>query len=185
MKLPKQAKLVHEGNIFDTYQWEQEMFDGSKTTFEMLRRTDTLQVIPTVEDRILVALEEQPMKGEFYSLLGGRRDPGEEPLEGVKRELLEESGMISTDWEEARRYEPYTKMDWTVYTFVARNCIKQAEQKLDAGEKITLKKVTFSEFEEVVFSKTFCGREFALDLMRMKYREPEDYAEFKKLIFPK
>lgn len=37
MKLPPQAKKVFTGQIFDVYQWEQEMYDGSFETFEMLK----------------------------------------------------------------------------------------------------------------------------------------------------
>ena len=37
MKVPKQAKRVFKGVIFDVYQWEQEMFDGTKEIFEKLK----------------------------------------------------------------------------------------------------------------------------------------------------
>ena len=33
MKLPEQAKKVFDGEIFDVYQWDQEMYDGSTETF--------------------------------------------------------------------------------------------------------------------------------------------------------
>ena len=46
--LPENAKLVFKGIIHDIYQWEQEMFDGSKATFERIRRPDTTAVIAVV-----------------------------------------------------------------------------------------------------------------------------------------
>ncbi len=40
MKIPPNAKRVFKGIIFDVYQWQQKMFDGSKETFEMLKRAN-------------------------------------------------------------------------------------------------------------------------------------------------
>ena len=71
-KIPDHAKRVFQGVIFDVYQWQQELFDGSIETFEALRRPNTLMVIPTMGDTILLAEEVQPGKGRFLSLFGGR-----------------------------------------------------------------------------------------------------------------
>ena len=49
-KFPPQAKRVFKGMIFDVYQWEQEMYDGSTHTFEKIIRPDTVLVIPVTED---------------------------------------------------------------------------------------------------------------------------------------
>ncbi|PJC53414.1 MAG: hypothetical protein CO029_02850, partial [Candidatus Magasanikbacteria bacterium CG_4_9_14_0_2_um_filter_41_10] len=73
--IPEQAKKVFSGVIFDVYQWEQELYDGSKATFERLTRPATLQVIAEVDGRIAMSDEEQPAKGRFLSLLGGRQEP--------------------------------------------------------------------------------------------------------------
>jgi 8-oxo-dGTP pyrophosphatase MutT (NUDIX family) len=183
MKLPAQAKQVFVGKIFSVYQWEQLLFDGSKATFEMLQRPNTLQVIAVQDGKICITDEEQPSKGKFFSLIGGRQDEGETPLEGAKRELLEESGLVSEDWLLYKIFEPYTKIEWEVYTFVARNCKKMSDQKLDRGEKITIKTVSFDEFCEIVFSEKFWGSEFTLDLMKMKYHEPARFEEFQKTLF--
>ena len=44
--IPANAKKVFHGVIFDVYQWEQEMFDGTKEIFEKLKRPDTVVVFP-------------------------------------------------------------------------------------------------------------------------------------------
>lgn len=53
MKIPEDAKLVFKGVIFDVYQWEQEMFDGTYETFEAIKRVGTVQIIPTIGDKAL------------------------------------------------------------------------------------------------------------------------------------
>ena len=58
--IPRHAKRVFKGEIFEVYQWPQEMFDGSIKTFEMVRRPDTVATIAVIEDKIIVLEEEQP-----------------------------------------------------------------------------------------------------------------------------
>ena len=184
MKIPPQAKLVFKGIIFDVYQWEQEMYDGSYETFEMLKRANTLQVIATQGENVLIAYEEQPTKGPSYTLLGGRQNEGEEPIDAAKREMKEEAGLVSDDWELYKHFDPYNKMDWTVYTYIARNCKKNAEPSLDAGEKIEVKTVNFDEFVRIATEEHFWGVNLTVELLKMQM-EPRKLEEFKKKLFGK
>ncbi len=155
------------------------MFDGSTETFEMLKRPDTVQVIPIAGDKILLAHQEQPTKPRFYSFFGGRVDEGEEPLAAAKRELLEESGYTSDSWELYKIYEPYSKFDWRIYYFFARNCQRVTEAKLDAGERIDIIELSFEEFIKLVIAEDFHGGEFANDLLRLRL-DPKKLRAFRR-----
>ena len=181
MKIPKQAKKVFTGEIFDTYQWDQELFDNSTATFEMLKRPDTVLVISTKGDKILVAEEEQPMKKSPHTLFGGRREDGEKPLEGAKREFLEESGMISDDWELLHSYEPLSKIEWEIHYFIARDCKKIQEQELEPGEKIKVLELNFDEFFEVMTKDIAHSHWLAFYLLKLKSEGRLE--EFRKKIF--
>lgn len=184
MKLPPQAKKIFQGVIFDVYQWEQTLYDGSAATFEMLKRPDTVQVIAVVEDEIVIAKESQPMKENIMTILGGRVENAEEPLVAAKRELLEESGLTSTDWELWKTHEPSAKIDWTVYTYIARGCTKAQEPALDPGEKITLHLAPWEKFLSIATSENFWARDLAFDLLQMKDNPPALEA-FKQKLFQK
>lgn len=146
-QLPFNANLVFKGKIFEVLQWEQKMYNGTVETFEKLRRTNTAQVIPVIGDKILIQTQEQPDKPHpFNSLSGGRCEEGEEPLTAAKRELLEETGYVSDDWMLWREENPVSKIIWTVYTYIARNCYFKQPPHLDAGEKITVRLISFDEF---------------------------------------
>lgn len=69
MKIPLNARRVFKGIIFDVYQWEQKMFDGSFKTFEMLKRLNTVEIIAIQNNKILLSKQSQPNKENFYSLL--------------------------------------------------------------------------------------------------------------------
>ena len=183
MNIPPQAKRVFKGVIFDVYQWEQKMFDGSTETFEMLKRPDTVQVIPVVGNKILIAEEQQP--GDQWrgaGLFGGRVDEGEDALTAAKRELLEETGFASDDWEQYKVYEPHHKFEWRVYYFVARGCRKIGEPKPDPGEKIEIKEVGFDEFMALASSSALHAGEFTSDMLRLA-ADPTRLSEFKKKFF--
>jgi ADP-ribose pyrophosphatase len=181
--IPQDAKLVFKGEIFEVWQWEQKMFDGSVATFERLKRPDTVQVITVVGDRILIQQQEQPDSAQpFVSLPGGRGDDGEEPLEAAKRELLEESGYVSDDWTLWKEDSPVGKIEWTIYTFIARNCRKESEPHLDGGEKITSRLVSFEEFLQLPDDPSFRDFELIVRFLRMRL-DPGLKEEFRVQVF--
>ncbi len=170
--IPESAKKVFSGVIFDVYQWEQTLFDGSKTTFEKLKRPDTVVVFPVLPDgKILLTEQEQPGKESFMGATGGRADEGEDPLEAAKRELLEESGYTAERFILWDAQQPVSKIEWAVYTFIAKGLKKIADINLDAGEKIKLKPVSFDELLEIGSSPDFYEKEVVYKFLEAKYDE--------------
>jgi len=183
MKIPPQAKKVFTGVMFDVYQWEQEMFDGSKETYEAVKRPYTVQIIALQGDHVLISSEVQPGRPPFLTLFGGRMEEGEDPLEAAKRELREESGLESDQWELLHVFQsPIVKIDWDLYLYVAHDCRKSAETHLDAGEKIEVKSLSYDEFVDTLSSKDFRGRELMYELLKPEVTLTQR-AQFKKRLF--
>lgn len=180
MKIPKQAKKVFTGEIFDVYQWPQKMYNGKTATFEMIDRADTVQIIATRGNKILMGIESQPNLKRGLTLFGGRIDKDETPLYAAKRELKEESGLASNDWDLFRRYQPITKIDWEIFYYVARDCKVTAKQSLDGGEKINVTELTFDEFVEY-FTAEF--RQHWLSYFLTKLKAEQMLGEFRKMLF--
>jgi len=182
--IPDNAKKVFTGVLFDVYQWEQELFDGTTATFEKLKRPDTVVVFPVLnEGKILLTEQEQPGKVPFVGTAGGRVDEGEDILAAAKRELLEETGYEAEEYILWDAQHPTSKIDWVVYTFIAKGLKKVAEMNLDAGEKIKLLPVTFDELTEMAIHKNFSEREVVTKFYEAKL-DPKKYAELKKLFSP-
>lgn len=148
--IPAEAEKVFEGVIFDVYQWQQEMFDGTVETFEMLKRPDTVVVVAIDENNKIVVIDEEQPGGvtRYNSLPKGRVDNKDETtLSAAKREMLEETGMEFSDWYLLQISQFQSKIEWFVYVYVAQNKIAQHEPVHDAGEKISVKTVEFEELK--------------------------------------
>jgi len=147
IELPEGAERKFKGVLFDVYQWPQKMFDGSEKMFECITRRASIHAIPVVGDKILIQEQQQPHQEQVYlSLPGGQLDPGENALKGAQRELLEESGYVSDNWDVWHLWKGHMIIQWKSYFYIARNCKKVTEQQLDVGEKIVDRLVSFEEF---------------------------------------
>lgn len=180
--IPAHAERVFKGEIFEVYHWQQPLFDGSTATFEKIKRADTVGVIPiTAAGKLIISRQAQPGTKPYLGTLGGRIDEGESPEAAAKRELLEESGLVAetlTLWSAEQIME---KIDWAIYTFVAKGCRQVAEQTLDAGEDISLMEVTFDEFLNIVATEEFRDHDLALRVLRQA-RDPQKLLELRQLL---
>ncbi len=153
--LPPQAERVFKGEIYDVYQWQQKLFDGSHATFEMIKRPDTVKVIAVKDDKIVILEEEQPFHGKFFDIPGGRHDHEEETeLQAIQRELREETGLSFKNWHLLRAIQPQSKTDHLAYLFLAHEFDSQTEPKPDGGEKITVHLKSLDEVKNMLGKPT-------------------------------
>lgn len=180
--IPTNAKEVFKGKIFTIYQWQQEMFDGSTSTFEMLKRPDTVMIIPVTEgNKIILTRQEQPGH-HFTGLAGGRLDKNETIIEAAQRELLEETGLQASSFELLNAFQPAgEKIDWFVFTLIARDCKKVQDQNLDSGEKVEIIEVDFEEFIEICLQEDFRDNELQMLILKHYYGF-KDFSRLKKRI---
>ncbi len=183
--IPEHAKRVFKGVLFDVYQWKQEMFDGTTETFERLKRPDGVIVFPVLPDgRIILTEQEQPGAEPFIGATGGRIDEGEDVLAAAKRELLEESGYEAEEFILWDAQQPVNKIEWAMYTFVAKGLKKVSDLNLDAGEKIKLMPVTLDKLIEIsTTNPSFSEKEVVPKLYDAKL-DHKKMTELKELFRP-
>jgi ADP-ribose pyrophosphatase len=188
-KIPQHAELVFKGVLHDVYQWQQEMFDGSFATFEGIKRMDGLTILAITkgdmaDKRILINYEQHPGTAAFITLPGGNTDDGEIKQAGVERELEEETGYRTDNWELwfTNDILKYKNMEWDNNFFIARDVEKTGEISLDSGEKIETKLVTFEKFLEIIQDERFRNKEITRLIQEMK-GDVSKIEEFKQFLF--
>jgi 8-oxo-dGTP pyrophosphatase MutT (NUDIX family) len=182
--IPPNAKKVYKGVIFDVWQWDQRLFDGSKTTFEKVSRGDSVVIFPILDDgKIVLNEQNQPGRKTFLSAAGGRIDSGESVYDAARRELLEETGMEAERFILWKAAQPVTEIDWASYVFVAKGVRKVAGLTLDSGENIKPMYVSFDEFLKIAMQDDFYEKEIQVDIFRALL-DPKKMAELRDLFNP-
>lgn len=91
-----------------------------------------------------------------FELPAGMVDEGEMPLEAAKRELLEEAGFASEDWQPILSAHPEpSKQINTAHFFLAKNARLVRPQQLEATEQIRIHLFDLAEFRAVLDSGQF------------------------------
>lgn len=180
--MPPNARRVFKGVVFDVYQWEQKLFDGTATVFEKIKRADTVVILPvTADKRIIMLDQEQPGRPPFTSFPAGRAEEGESPDAAALRELQEETGYVPAELDLWYAIQPTSKIDWAIFVFVARGCRPEAEQKLDGGEKIAMRLMSFEEVMAAMIDIYPFHDEMAIRFLRAKH-DPEKMTELKNIL---
>lgn len=185
MKIPKDSKKVFSGVLFDVYHWEQEMYDGTRRTFEMLERKATVDIIATVGDKIVALRQEQPSRPPFPSLPGGKIEAGQTPLEAARAELMQETGLDSDDIMLIKEFQGSSKIYFHEYLFVAKDCVRVSDQNLDGGEKIEVELMDFDSFLQLCRNELFTAPQGLKHMMYEALLDRDKYLELKNIIFCK
>lgn len=157
VKLRGDIELVTKTQLFYIFKKKVELFNNETTYFEYLVRKPTVNVIAiTDKNKLVVLYQNQPGNSNFIDFPGGSLDSYEEDeLEAIKRELLEETGMISDDITELKKIRVNDVILWDHTIFIAKNCKKINEQHLDLGEKIQIELRDIDDIFEVVNLSNF------------------------------
>lgn len=179
--MPEHATRVFKGKIFDIYQWQQELFDGTTTVFEKAKRAqDSVSVIPVLPDgRFVITYDEQPGREPLVTFPGGQIEEGELPELAAARELMEETGYKTDALAYWYGFQPETKIDYAIYVFIAHNAMIGGEAHTDAGERITVRTVSLDELIELSQQSNFQNTELRSTLLEARYN-PEARTELIK-----
>jgi 8-oxo-dGTP pyrophosphatase MutT (NUDIX family) len=182
--IPDAAKLMFSGVIYDVYQWEQPNFDDSVAIFEMLKRPDTVSVICLVEGKIVVIQDDQPHRGLKLTLPGGRVDEEDKDiLSAAKREVREETGYEFKEWNLVSVVQPFSKLEWFIYTFVAWDVAGRCDTSHDSGERITTHLETFDDFKALAIKDSgFLGEVRHIVESLKRYQELKQLSGYKGTI---
>jgi ADP-ribose pyrophosphatase len=125
-----------------------ELPDGRRVEFHQVDQQDFIIVFAETADGQALMLRQYKHGARRVSLTfpAGAVDPGEDPLEAAKRELLEETGYVSDDWISFGDYAMQGNQRGCVaHMFQATGCRKVAEADSGDLEEMRLELLTREE----------------------------------------
>lgn len=113
-----------------------------------------------------------------WQVLGGYVEKGEAPLAAVQRELLEETGLQSSEWEHLGNYvTDANRRGGLGHFFIARRVQSVGQGQDDENETSTAKWVSLEEIQAALFDGRFISLTYAvstaLGLIRLLQHETQ------------
>ena len=123
--------------------------------YYVLEYSNWVNAVAITEDNKVLMVHQYRHAAEIVSLEipGGVIDPGEEPQQAMRRELLEETGYQFDDFEllSVVYANPSTANNHT-YCYLARGGKKVQEQHLDEQEDIVVEEFTLAEIKDLLLN---------------------------------
>jgi ADP-ribose pyrophosphatase len=119
---------------------------------------DFVNVVAITEDQDYLCFRQVKygVQGTSLAPVGGYIEPGEDPLNAAKRELLEEMGYQARRWEKLGQFVvDANRGSGTAHFFLARGAYKVAEPDSDDLEEQVLLKLSRAEVEAAVARGAF------------------------------
>lgn len=182
--IPNNANIAYNGSIFKVYKWDQEFFDGTKSTFERVVVQGSVIIIPiTDHNTVILAEQTQPGRDTFTGFIGGRVEENEHPLDAAKRELLEESGISGVTWTKIGTWSPFCKVFWPQHYFIVKQLTASPITHTDNSEKINLLVLSIDNFYNLILSDNFTDYIFKSIYLSMilKHGKPNNFEELMSL----
>jgi 8-oxo-dGTP pyrophosphatase MutT (NUDIX family) len=112
-------------------------------------------VLPVTKDGLAVLIRQyrHGVQEVMWEIPGGVVEDEEHPLEGVKREMLEETGYVSSNIIQVGRFYPNPALQTnTMYCYLALDAEKVAGQSLDGAEEIEVHLVPLAQILPMIQS---------------------------------
>lgn len=132
------SRLAYDGHFLKIRRDEVELPNGVSATREYILHPGAAMILPQRADGA-VLIEKQfryPLRKTFIEFPAGKIDAGEAPLVCAKRELLEETGLVASEWHYICPINnAIAYADEVIHLYLARGITETANTAREEGEQ--------------------------------------------------
>ena len=160
------GEKVYGGVLLHVHRDSVRLPDGKPATREYIDHPGAVAIVPIV-DGGMILLERQfryPLGTVMVEIPAGKIDPGEDPFDTARRELLEETGQTAAEWRHLGTIHPLVAYsNEHIELFLATGLTATQDAALDDGEHLETFTLPLSEALEwirdgrITDSKTMIG----------------------------
>lgn len=101
-EIPLSSKRIFESHVICLRSDEAKLPSGKIAERVVVEHPGGVVALPILDDGRIILVEQfrYAPGAPMLELPAGKLDPGEDPLEAIKRELIEETGYMAENWEE-------------------------------------------------------------------------------------
>ena len=168
------SQLIYEGRAVKLRVDTVQMPSGRQTTREIVEHADCVAVvaIDADDDILLVKQFRKPVEKELLEIPAGGIEPGEDPMECVRREMREETGYLPRKMERIGGF--YSAPGYCteyLYLYLATDLISSPLHAEDT-EGIKLVRVPINQISSLISSGAICDAKSIAGLLTfLKYRK--------------
>jgi NTP pyrophosphohydrolases including oxidative damage repair enzymes len=144
-------KTIYDGAVFKVHVDDVLLPNGKPSKREVVEHIGGVCIAAKTADNqyFMVRQYRYPHNRIFLEFPAGKKEKGEDPLVGAKRELLEETGYLAEHWEYLGSCIPTPAYDTEVIDFYYAENLSFQGQDLDPEEFIEVKTYSLEELEEM------------------------------------
>jgi len=165
------SKQVFDGKLLKVFSDSIELPNGKEATREYIKHPGAVCVLPLTDDGFAIMVEQfrYPFHDVLLEVPAGKLEYGEDPSDGVKRELEEECGVVADNIDYiGTTYTTVAFTDEKIHTYLATG-LKFVDSHPDDDEFLKVRKIKFSDLVDMVFNNQIKDSKTQIAIIKTKY----------------
>lgn len=173
-------QLIYDGKIIKVTKDQVRLENGRESVREVVHHSGGVCAAPLTKDGKLIFVRQfrYPFQKALLEFPAGKREAGEDPFEGVKRELKEEVGATAGKWIDLGQMYPTVAYDTEIiYLYLAAE-LQLGEATPDEGEFVDVETYTFDQALSMVMNNEIKDAKTIIMILKIAQLKAEGVISF-------
>ena len=161
---------IYNGKILTVRKDVVKLPNGKNADREIIEHNGGVCILPLLDDNTVIMVEQyrHPYNGVLLEIPAGKLEPGEDPSECGRRELIEETGYTAERFEFlGKLYPTPAYCTEVIHMYLARD-LREGENSLDEDEFLDVVKMPFDRVVNMVIRNEIPDAKTQLAVLKAK-----------------